>query len=139
MARSYNKVIMIGRTTEKPNTKTAKNGGLFTVFNLAVNRTYEKETDFFQCISFGRTAEVILKYVEKGDLILVEGEIQINKWQDRNGVNRETPQIIIRNVVFLETKKKGRVEEKSIKEDEDIDLDADLKIFENLFGDLLNE
>ena len=133
MAITYNKVIMVGRVSKVPEAKMGKDGRLFTTFDLAVNRLYNKETDFFRCISFGKTAEIVSKYVEKGNLILIEGSVQINKWQDRNGVNRENAEVLVNRVAFLETKNKD-VDEV----DDEIDLDKDKKNdeFENLFGDL---
>ncbi len=104
MAITYNKVIMVGRVSKVPEAKIGKDGRLFTTFDLAVNRLYNIETDFFRCISFGKTAETVSKYVEKGNLILIEGSVQINKWQDRNGVNRENAEVLVNRVVFLETK-----------------------------------
>lgn len=137
MARSYNKIILVGRTTKTPEVKMGKELKPITIFNLAVDDSYMKdETYFFRCIAFGKTAETIIKYVGKGDLILIEGELQINKWVDKSGINKETPQIVVRNVTFLETKKNSDIE--SNEEDEEIDLDVDLKLdnFEDLFGDL---
>lgn len=138
MARSYNKIILVGRTTKTPEIKMGKELRPVTTFNLAVDDSYMKdETYFFRCVAFGKIAEIIIKYVGKGDLILIEGELQINKWVDKSGINKETPQIIVRNVTFLETKGKDEVEEED-NENVEIDSDVDLKLdnFEDLFGDL---
>ncbi len=119
MAITYNKVIMVGRVSKVPEAKMGKDGRLFTTFDLAVNRLYNIETDFFRCISFGKTAEIVSKYVEKGNLILIEGSVQINKWQDRNGVNRENAEVLVNRVVFLETKKSREEREEDVGEVEE--------------------
>lgn len=139
MARSYNKVILVGRTTKTPEVKMGKELKPIVTFNLAVDDSYVKgETYFFRCVAFGKTGDLVAKYVGKGDLILVEGELQINKWVDKSGINKETPQVVVRNVTFLETKKKDEVEEENEEENNEIDLNEDLKLdnFEDLFGDL---
>lgn len=131
---SFNKVIMAGRLTRDPETRISQDGKMFTTFTLAVDRNYKKnETDFFDCVAFGNTADYLLSYVRKGYMILVEGTLQIDKWQDRNGVNHSKPKIIANIVKNFETKSKDADEV-----DNEIDLDKDKKNdeFENLFGDL---
>jgi single-strand DNA-binding protein len=141
MGRSYNKVIMIGRTTKMPEIKMGKDGSQVAIFTLAVDKnTGNNETDFFRCIAFGKVAEIISKYVGKGALILIEGEITINKWQDRNGNFRENAEIIVRNVTFLDTRSKdvGEVESFENIEKENVEeIEKDLK-FEG-FEDLLDD
>ena len=131
---SFNKVIMAGRLARDPETRISQDGKMFTTFTLAVDRNYKKnETDFFDCVAFGNTADYLLSYVRKGYMILVEGTLQIDKWQDRNGVNHSKPKIIANIVKNFETKSKDADEV-----DNEIDLDKDKKNdeFENLFGDL---
>ena len=131
---SFNKVIMAGRLARDPETRISQDGKMFTTFTLAVDRNYKKnETDFFDCVAFGNTADYLRSYVRKGYMILVEGTLQIDKWQDRNGVNHSKPKIIANIVKNFETKSKDADEV-----DNEIDLDKDKKNdeFENLFGDL---
>lgn len=128
MAKSYNKVILVGRATKVPEIKMGKELKPVAVFDLAVDDGYMKnETYFFRCVAFGKTGDLVAKYVGKGDLVLIEGELQINKWVDKSGINRETPQIVVRNITFLETKKKSEFE----KETEEVQDN-----FDDLFGDL---
>ena len=131
---SFNKVIMAGRLARDPEKRISQDGKTFATFTIAVDRNYKKnETDFFDCVAFGNTADYLLSYVRKGYMILVEGTLQIDKWQDRNGVNHSKPKIIANIVKNFETKSKDADEV-----DNEIDLDKDKKNdeFENLFGDL---
>lgn len=105
MAISYNKVILIGRTTRVPEIKMSAELTKIVTFDLAVSRSFgDRETDFFNCVAFGKTAETIATYVKKGDLILVEGRLEIDKWVDKSGINREKPKIYVSSFRFLETK-----------------------------------
>jgi len=131
---SFNKVIMAGRLARDPEKRISQDRKTFATFTIAVDRNYKKnETDFFDCVAFGNTADYLLSYVRKGYMILVEGTLQIDKWQDRNGVNHSKPKIIANIVKNFETKSKDADEV-----DNEIDLDKDKKNdeFENLFGDL---
>ena len=105
MSISFNKVIMVGRTTRVPEVKMSTELTKVVTFDLAVSRSFgDGETDFFNCVAFGKTAETIATYVKKGDLILVEGRLEIDKWVDKSGINREKPKIYVSSFRFLETK-----------------------------------
>ena len=106
MSISFNKVIMVGRTTRVPEVKMTAGLTKVANFTLAVDNGYgeTQKTDFFNCVAFGKTAETIATYVKKGDLILVEGRLEIDKWVDKSGINREKPKIYVSSFRFLETK-----------------------------------
>ena len=108
MSISYNKVILVGRTTRAPELKVTTGMQQVANFTIAVDKEYGKdtETDFFSCVAFGKTAETVSKYLGKGTLILVEGRLEIDKWTDKNyGVTKERAKIVVNNFKFLETKK----------------------------------
>lgn len=105
MSISYNKVILVGRTTRTPEVKMSAELTKVVTFDLAVSRSFgDGETDFFNCVAFGKLADTIASYVGKGELILVEGRIEIDKWVDKSGINREKPKIYVSSFRFLETK-----------------------------------
>jgi len=109
---SFNKVIMAGRLTRDPEKKISQGGKTFATFTIAVDRGYKsEETDFFDCVAFGNTADYLLSYVRRGCMVLVEGNLQIDKWTDRDGINRSKPKIIANVVKNFETKKKENTEE----------------------------
>jgi len=116
---SFNKVIMAGRLTRDPEKKISQDGKTFATFTIAVDRGYKsEETDFFDCVAFGNTADYLLSYVRRGYMVLVEGNLQIDKWTDRDGVNHSKPKIIANVVKNFEKKKENtdeHVEEKSKK------------------------
>lgn len=110
---SFNKVILVGRLTKDPEIRTTVNGTTVANFTLAVDSGYgdNKSTDFINVVSFGKQAEFVNKFLRKGVLILIEGQLKINKWTDRNDVKRETPEIILSSTTFLQSKKKEAPED----------------------------
>lgn len=106
MAIAYNKVILIGRLTRDPEVRTTVNGSKVANFSLAVNRQFKtQEVDFINIVAFGRQADFSESYLSKGQLILVEGSLHINKWTDRNDIKRQSAEIWVNNMTFMETKK----------------------------------
>ena len=99
-----NKTILMGRLTREPEmygqkTKVAR-------FTLAVDRSYgEDETDFFNCVSFGKQAEFVEKYLKKGTKVLITGRLQNNSYEDKQGNKVTATQIITEEVEFCESKK----------------------------------
>lgn len=79
-----NNIVLIGRLTKDPEMKVSNNDKEYCLFSLAVNRPHEKGTaDFFNCIAFGKTAEVINQYCKKGKQIGIQGSIEFNKKDDK--------------------------------------------------------
>ncbi len=105
----FNKVILIGRITRDPETRYTTSGRIVASFNLAVNRPPRSDmdsevTDFIRIVSFGKLADFAKMYLKKGQLILVEGELRLQKWQAKDGTNRTTAEIWAREIRFLERK-----------------------------------
>lgn len=73
-------------------------------FTVAVDRRYGDETDFFDCVCFGKRAEVIHKYFSKGKEIIVSGEGQVHSYEDRNGVKRRSYSILVSDFDFCGSK-----------------------------------
>ncbi len=104
-----NKVILIGRLTKDPEIRVTTSGISVGTFSLAVNRNFanargEKETDFFNCVCYRKLAEIVGRYVKKGQLISVEGRIQNRSYDGQDGIKRYITEIICENVVFLESR-----------------------------------
>ena len=121
-----NNVILIGRTTKSIELKKTTSGTSTVSFSIAVNRPFkndngEYESDFINCIVFGKLAETISTYVSKGDLIGVEGALRTRNYTDKDGNNRYATEVRLDNVEFLQPKKQ---EEK--KEVEEVDPFGDL-------------
>lgn len=97
-----NKVIMIGRATDKPTLRTTQSGKSVATFSIAVQRRYDREkADFFNVVAWGTLGEISAKYIEKGQQIAVSGELQIRPWIDKNDQKRYSPEIIADEVKFL--------------------------------------
>ncbi len=102
---NYNKVILVGRITHDPELRATPSGTEVVNFQLAVNRYgRDKQADFFRIACFGRTAEFVSSYVKKGTLLLVEGSLRTNVWQDSAGQKRSTVEINANRVEIMEKK-----------------------------------
>ncbi|MEN3008797.1 single-stranded DNA-binding protein [Pseudothermotoga sp.] len=105
----YNKVILVGRLTRDPETRMTTTGSAVTSFVLAVDRPTrssdsQRVTDFIRIVAFNKLADFARLYLKKGQLVLIEGELRINKWQSRDGTNMTTPEIWARDIRFMEKK-----------------------------------
>ena len=98
-----NKVILIGRLTKDPELNFAAGSGTaVTRFSLAVTRPFKKdETDFINCIAFGKPAEAISKYLTKGKQLAVTGNIRTGSYEAKDGTKRYTTDIIIESFEFV--------------------------------------
>lgn len=106
-----NKIILIGRTTKNIELRFTTSNKAVVNFSLAVNRNFkneegEYETDFINCVVYGKQAENMKQFVSKGDLLGVEGRLQIRSYQNEEGKNIYVTEVIVENVQFLATNKK---------------------------------
>lgn len=106
---NFNKVILGGRLTAKPELKTTPSGVYVTTFSLAINRRYQKDqteqqTDFINCVAWRNTAEFISKYFTQGSSICVTGAIQTRSWTDNNGNKRYATEVIVDEANFVDSK-----------------------------------
>jgi single-strand DNA-binding protein len=96
----------MGRLTRDPDFKQTQSGVAICKFSVAVERQFkdklsgERQTDFLDCTAFRGTAEFISRYFSKGNMILVEGNIQNNNYTDNNGVKHYANNIMVENVSF---------------------------------------
>lgn len=88
---NHNQATLIGRLTRDPEQKALPNGTAVTNFSLATGRTWkdkdgnkQEETEFHNCVAFGRTAEIIAQYLKKGQLAMIQGRIQTRSWEDKD-------------------------------------------------------
>ncbi len=98
-------MILVGRITHDPELKATTSGTEIVNFQLAVNRYgRDKQADFFRIVCFGKSAEFVSTYVKKGTLLLVEGALRNNVWEDSMGQKRNTMEIIANRVEIMEKK-----------------------------------
>ena len=105
-----NKAILMGRLTRDPELKYTQNNLPVIQFTVAVERNraaqgQEKQTDFINIVAWRKTAEFVSQWFTKGMMIIVEGAIQSRSWQDKDGHNRTTIEVVASAVQFGETKK----------------------------------
>ncbi len=104
MGISYNRTILIGRLTRDPEIRFATSGTQIASFSLAVDRGKDNETDFVNIVAFGKTAEFVGNYMTKGRLVLVDGQLRIEKYQ-KDGEQKTAVKVVANQVRFMETKK----------------------------------
>lgn len=112
MARSLNKVTLIGNVGSEPEVRTVQGGSKVAQFSLATSRNWndpsgakQEKTEWHRCVvwntKFGTLADVAEKYVRKGEKLYVEGEIEYRQWQDKDGQTRYTTEIKVRELILL--------------------------------------
>jgi len=108
-----NRVQLIGLLGQDPEVKKFDKGQL-AKFSLATSETYKNnqgekvtETQWHNIVAFGKTAEVLEKYVKKGDKIAVEGKLVTRKWQTNEGENRYSTEVVVNDILMLSNKPKN--------------------------------
>ena len=105
-----NSVILMGRLTADPDYRTTQSGATMARFTLAVDRDYsgqnnERQTDFLDVITWRQRADFVSKYFHKGQLVAVQGSIQVSSYTDREGNKRRSWDIVADQVYFAEGRK----------------------------------
>lgn len=108
MAKSVNKVILIGSAGKDPEIKTTGGGTQIASFSLATNDRKKEgsewvdTTEWHNLKAFGKTAEIIGEYVKKGSRLYIEGKITTNSWEDKqSGEKKYRTEIIVNELVLL--------------------------------------
>lgn len=104
--------MIIGRATNNLQVKTIESSGTPVVnFTVATNRKFKnkdgnvlEDAEYHRCVAYGKGAEVLGKYLNKGKRIYIEGRLRTRKWQDSEGVERFSTEIIVDNFIFLDPK-----------------------------------
>ena len=117
---NLNKVMLIGRLTRDPETRTFANGGKVANFGFAVNNRrknnstgqWEDEPVFLDCEAFnrgetGKLADLVEQYLHKGHQAFIEGHLKLDQWTDKEGQKRSKLKIVVDNVQFLEKRPDG--------------------------------
>lgn len=120
-----NSVQVIGRITADPEVKVTSGGVSVLSFSLAVNRNYknksgEYDTDFFRCVAYRGTADLIGKYAKKGDLLGLTGVLRQNSYE-KDGRKYSVVEIYVETAQFLTAKKKAKAVSDDLDEIEPMD------------------
>lgn len=111
-----NKVELIGRVGRDPETRHLPNGDAVTNFTLATSKKWKdkqtgepvEESEWHRISMFGKLAEIASKYVKKGSLIQVEGEIKTRKYTDKDGIEKTSTEIRGKEMLLLSAKNDGQ-------------------------------
>ena len=103
MASGVNKVILVGNLGQKPEMRYTKDQQPIANFSIATSESWKdkssgdmmERTEWHNITFFGRIAEVVERYLDKGSKVYVEGKLQTRKWQDQNGQDRYTTEVVI--------------------------------------------
>lgn len=107
MAGDLNRVMLIGRLTRDPELRQTTGGTSYAKFGIANNRRYtvqgerKEEVSFFNCVAWGRQAEVINQYCRKGKQVAVEGRLQQRSWQNQEGQKQSSIDVVVENLQML--------------------------------------
>jgi len=111
---SVNKVILIGRLGKDPETRYMPNGEAVTNVTLATSENWkdksgekQEKTEWHNLVFYRRLAEIAGEYLKKGSQVYVEGKLQTRKWQDKEGKDRYTTEIIVNEMTMLGGKSSG--------------------------------
>lgn len=103
---NLNKVFLIGRLTQDPESKTTPAGQTVCSFSIATNRVWndkdtnqkKEQVEFHNIVLWRRLAEIAAQYLNKGSLVLIEGRIQTRSWQDQTGNKRYKTEVVADNI-----------------------------------------
>ena len=109
MARGINKVIIVGNCGQDPETRYMPSGGAVTNLSLATSESWkdkntgdqQERTEWHRVVFFNRLAEIAAEYLKKGSQVFIEGRIQTRKWEDKDGNERWTTEIVANEMQML--------------------------------------
>jgi len=112
MARGVNKVILIGNLGQDPEVKYMPNGNAVANITVATSESWKDKntgekvdkTEWHRVVFFRRLAEIAGEYLKKGSKVFIEGKLQTRKWQDKDGHDRYTTEIVANEMQMLDSR-----------------------------------
>lgn len=111
-SRSLNKVQLIGNLTRDPELRYTPTGAAVCTIGLATNRQWtteagekKEETEFHRVVAWNKLAELCSQLLAKGRKIYVEGRLRTNQWQGQDGAQRNTTEVVIEDMIILDSKR----------------------------------
>ena len=109
MARGINKVIVVGNLGADPDTRFMPSGNAVTNISVATSESWndkvtgekQERTEWHRVVFFGRLAEIASEYLKKGSQVYIEGKLQTRKWEDKEGNERWTTEIVSNQMQML--------------------------------------
>lgn len=119
-SRSLNKVQLIGNLTRDPELRYTPTGAAVCTIGLATNRSWvmesgekKEETEFHRVVAWNKLAELCSQLLTKGRKIYVEGRLRTNQWQGQDGTQRYTTEVVIEDMIILDSRRPGVVGEEA--------------------------
>jgi single-strand DNA-binding protein len=118
MARGVNKVILVGNLGKDPETRYSADGAAITNITIATSESWrdkqtgeqQERTEWHRVVFFGKLAEIAGQYLKKGSQVYVEGAIRTRKWQNQEGKDQYTTEIVVNDMQMLGSKGGGQQE-----------------------------
>src|SRR3982750_4590930 len=118
MSRSLNKVTLIGNLGNDPEVRSTTGGNRVANFSLATSRSWndasgtkQEKTEWHRCVVWNskssQLADIVERYVKKGDKLFVEGRIEYRQWQDKDGQTKYSTEINVRELIMLGSPRGG--------------------------------
>jgi single-strand DNA-binding protein len=114
MARSLNKVELIGNLTRDPELRYTPSGAAVCTFGLATNRQWttdngekKEDVEFHKVVAWNKLGELCGQLLAKGRKVYVEGRLQTRKWTGQDGVEKQTTEIVINDMIILDSRQGG--------------------------------
>ena len=109
MARGVNKVILVGNLGRDPEMKYTASGAAIANITVATSESWNdkqtnekvEKTEWHRVVAFQRLAEIMGEYLKKGSQVYIEGKLQTRKWQDQNGQDRYTTEVVANDMKML--------------------------------------
>ena len=139
MARGINKVIVVGNLGADPDSRTMPSGNAVTNISVATSESWndketgekQEKTEWHRVVFFGRLAEIASDYLKKGSQVYVEGKLQTRKWEDKEGNECWTTEIVANQMQMLGermsqgTSNQGNVTKQNTSSNEFVDEEFD--------------
>jgi len=120
MAKSLNKVMLIGNLTRDPEMRYTPQGTAVCSFGVATNRSWttdsgekKEDADFHNIVAWNKLAEICSQLLKKGRKVYVEGRLSTQSWQGTDGVKKQKTEVIINDMIILDRKEDGVVDTSS--------------------------
>jgi single-strand DNA-binding protein len=112
MARGINKVILLGNVGNAPEVRQTTEGNVIAILSLATSENWkdkqtgekQEKTEWHRVVFFRQLAEIVGKYVRKGSKLYIEGSLRTRKWQDQQGIDRYTTEIVANDMQMLDSR-----------------------------------
>jgi single-strand DNA-binding protein len=112
MAKSLNRVQLIGNLTRDPELRYTPSGSAVCTFSIATNRTWttdtgekKDDTEFHRIVSWNKLAEICSQFLTKGRKVFVEGRLSTRSWTAQDGTQKQSTEIVISDMILLDNRR----------------------------------